>query len=191
MAVATQQRQTVMLQGVEVPAQAVQPELFYAMTQRKQAQNKVALFAGMGTTDNIKIRQQGIIAGLELRVFGTVVIAAASSSAVTRRWPLDLVKKVRVNVNGSSNLINCSGAKLKARMMMEPDFNDRGVTKTFAAVAEQQGTLMLNAEDQGTSGANKLAPGATQGTAGTYTVDLYYFIQIAADQITLAGAIFA
>lgn len=186
------QNATVMMQGIEVPAQAIQPELFFALTQRKQAQNKVSAFAGLGSTDSFKLRQQGIIAGIDLRVTGTIVLGATPNVTPTFRWPFDLVKKVRVNANGSANLVNCSGAKLKARALMDPDFNDRGVLKKIgSATAIQQGTLSLNSEDFGTSGANNLIPGVAQTNAGTYTVELYYFIPIAADQITLKGALFA
>jgi hypothetical protein len=184
-----------MMQGVEVPAQAVQPEAFFALTQRKQAQNKVSAFAGFGSTDSFKLRQQGIIAGIDLRITGTITLATTPTVTPTFRWPFDLVKKIRVNANGSANLVNCSGAKLKARALMDPDFNDRGVSKNVsnpsAAGASVQGTMFLNSEDQGTSGANKLIPGQAQTNAAAYTVELYYFIPIAADQITLRGAIFA
>ena len=186
--------ETVSLQGIQVPAQAVNDALFFALTQRKQAQNKSGTLT-LGSTEPIKLRQQGIIAGIELRVFGTVTLATAPSVTPTFRWPLDLVKKVRCNVNGSSNLLNLSGAKLKARAVMDPDWNDRGVTKNLsnptAAGTNNQGTLMMNGEDQGTNGANKLIPGQAQTNAVAFSFDLFYFLPIAADQISLKGAVFA
>lgn len=187
-------QKTVMLQGVQVPAQSVDDALFFALTQRKQAKNKGGPLS-LGQSEPVKIRQQGIIAGIEVHLFGTVVLNATPSVTPTFRWPLDILKKLRLNVNGSANLINCSGAKLKVRAVAEPDFDDRGVVKNLsnpsAAGTNNQGTLMLNGEDQGTSGANKLIPGQAQTVAGTYTVDLYYFVPVAADQITLKGSVFA
>lgn len=177
--------QTVMLQGIEVPAQAVQPDLFYALTQRKQAQNKAAVFNGLGLTDSIKIRQQGIIAGIELQVFGTVTLTPGTgTAATTRRWPYDLLKKCRLNANGSANLINCSGLKLKARQVAEPDFDDRGVSNLIIAAATTQGTLAAASDVWG------FASGGT-GLTGAQAFDLSYFIPVAADQITLKGAVFA
>jgi hypothetical protein len=176
---------TVMLQGVEVPAQSVQPDLFYALTQRKQAQNKVGAFAGLGSSDSIKIRQQGIIAGIELRVSGTIVTTPGTGSInTTRRWPYDLVKRVRLNANGSANLINCSGLKLKAHAAMQPDLDDRGVSNTIVATAAVQGTLAQSSETWG------FASGQVGVTADP-TFDLYYYIPVAADPVTLRGAIFA
>lgn len=180
------QGQTVMMQGIEVPAQAVQPDLFYALTQRKQAQNKVSTFAGLGTTDSTKIRQQGIIAGIELVVNGTLTITPGTgTAATTRRWPYDLVKKVRLNANGSANLINCSGLKLKARQVAEPDWDDRGVPDTIVAASTVQGTLASASDVWG------VGSGATGLGASSPTFDLYYFLPVAADQITLRGAVFA
>jgi hypothetical protein len=122
-----------------------------------------------------------------VRFSGSLVTAKGTGQInSTARWPYDMLKAVRFTANGASNVINASGGKLKAReVMKKSDLNDRGVSQTFAGATVTQGTLASASESWGV-GSN------TSNVAdGTYTVDLYWVVPIAEDEIDLSGAIFA
>jgi hypothetical protein len=192
--VPTAAQPTVMLQGIETPAASVDPQNFFANTRRLLFPMKaITPIAGLGSSDPTQLRQTGIVAGLEVRVTGTLVFGGTiTGTTMSYRWPYNLIRGLRVSANGQANLINVNGLQLKARAVMQPDSQDRGVSQTFAATAAvTQGNLSLASEDWGTSGANKLGPGVTVAATGTYTVDLSFFVPIAFDMKTLVGAIYA
>jgi hypothetical protein len=185
---------TVMLQGIETPVASVDPESFFANTRRLLFPMKsITPIAGLGSSDPVQLRQTGVIAGLEVRVTGSLVFSGTiTGTTMSYRWPYNLIRALRVSANGQANLINVNGLQLKARAMMQPDSQDRGVSQTVGATAGvTQGNLSLASEDWGTSGANKLGPGVTVAAIGTYTVDLSFFVPLAFDQKTLLGAIYA
>jgi len=181
----------VTMQGIAVPAASVNPQEFFRRTRRLTFAQKTFSFAGMGLTDNVPILQTGIIAGLTIRVSGSVIVALPTGTcASTARWPYDLLKKVRVSANGQSNLINVSGAKLKVRdLMARGDLNDRGVTQGIGGASpgtsRNQGTLALANESWG------VGQNVTAIPAATYNYDLEYYVPLAFDQLHLLGAIFA
>lgn len=186
---------TVNLQGVASPDVVVDPGAFYPATRRlTYPMRAVTPIAGLGSTDSTQLRQTGIVAGLYVRVTGTLVFGGTiTGTTMSNRWPYNLVKALRISANGQSNLINCNGLFLKAlEFSANNDLTDRGVARTLGATAGvNQGTLSLACEDWGTSGVNLLGPGVTVAATGTYTVDLMYFVPIAADQVSLIGSIFA
>ena len=192
---ATAAQPAVSLQGVASPNVVVDPNSFYPATRRLLYSMKAASpIAGFGSTDSVQLRQTGIVAGLYVRVFGTLVWGGTiTGSATSWRWPYNLIRACRVSANGQSNLINCNGLALKAlEFGANNDLNDRGVSHTIGAVTGvTQGTLSGALEDWGTSGANQMGPGNTVAAIGTYTVDLSYFVPIAADQVSLIGSVFA
>lgn len=192
---ATVAQPTVSLQGVASPDVVVDPNAFYPATRRLLfPMRAVTAFAGLGSTDSMQLRQTGIIAGLLVRVTGTLVWGGTITGSTTSwRWPYNLIRALRVSANGQSNLINCNGLALKAlEFAADNDLNDRGVSHTVgASTGVTQGTLSTACEDWGTSGANQLGPGMTVPATGTYTVDLEFFVPIAADQVSLVGSIFA
>jgi hypothetical protein len=183
------QSPVVTFQGIDVPAEAVRPDAFYALTRRHRFQEFNKAFAGLGLTDNIELKKSDIIAGLHVRFSGQVVVTlGGGTAATTRRWPYDLVKAFRLTANGQSNLINISGLKAKARSAMAGlDFSDRGVSEQIGAAAVTQGTLALASELWGVgSGQAGIA-----GAPTTYPIELTWDIDIAEDERDLAGAIFA
>lgn len=185
---------TVMLQGIETPSASVDPTSFFANTRRLVFPMKsLTTIAGLGSSDPTQLRQTGVVAGLEVRVTGSFVFGGTiTGTTMSYRWPYNLIRALRLSANGQANLINVNGLQLKARSMMMPDSQDRGVSQTFAATAGvTQGNLSLASEDWGTSGANKLGPGVTVAATGTYTFDLSFYVPIAFDQKTLVGAIYA
>jgi len=185
---------TVMMQGIETPIANVNPEAFFRNTRRLMfSMQSITAIAGLGSSNPTQLKQTGIVAGLEVRVMGTLVFGGTITGTVMSwRWPYNLIKALRVSANGQANLINCNGLQLKARAVMQPDSQDRGVTRVVNDVTGvDQGTLSLAAEDWGTSGANLLGPARTVPATGTYTFDLSFFVPIAFDSKTLLGAIYA
>lgn len=172
----------VTFQGITVPAESVNPTAFYALTRRHRSQEYKAAFAGLGQTDNIELKKADIISGLKVRFSGTIVVTGTPKS--TMQWPYGLIAALRFNANGQSNLINASGAAVKARAFMRPNATDRGVSQTVGTATKTQGTLSLASESWG------VAAGATLA-AGTYDVELEWDVPIAEDPRDLTGSIFA
>lgn len=175
------------MQGIAVPASSVNPREFFARTRRKTQAESSKVFAGLGQQDIFELKKTDVIAGLYIRFDGTVTSTPGTGSvATTARWPYDLIRQVRFTANGQSNIINVSGAKLKAReFMAKGDLNDRGISQSVAGAAVVNGTLSQACESWG------VGSRATAIAGGTYDVDLSWFVPIAEDQVDLAGAIFA
>ncbi|MFD9837077.1 hypothetical protein, partial [[Kitasatospora] papulosa] len=173
------------MQGIAVPAESVRPTEFFARTRRHFQLEKAATWAGLGGQDVVELKKSDVLGGLTIRFKGSLVITLPSgTAATTARWPYDLIKQVRFTANGASNLINCSGLKLKVReFQVRADLNDRGVSNTVGGVARTQGTLAKASESWGVGSASTLS-------AGTYDVDLEWFVPVAEDQVDLSGAIF-
>jgi hypothetical protein len=173
------------MQGIQVAASSVRPEEFFRKTRRHILQEKAVAYAGQNQ-DVIELRKSDILAGIVIRFSGQVVIAPGTGAvATTARWPYDFLKTVRFTANGASNIINCSGLKLKARdIMKRGELNDRGVSQLSAGVAVTQGTLALGSESWGV-GSNTAAI-----AAGTYPIELEWFVPVAEDENDLAGAVF-
>lgn len=186
MAVAVQERQAPQryMQGIAVPAEAVRPQEFQARTRRKIQIERQATYTGQ-PQETFELRKSDILAAATVRVYGQIVITpGAGTVASTARWPYDFIS-VRFTANGASNLINCSGAKLKMREIMKKgDLTDRGVAQTVGGVSRTQGTLAKASEAWGV--------GSNTGTlgGGTYDFELEWEVPIAEDKIDLAGAIF-
>lgn len=176
------------MQGVAVPAESVDPVQFMARTRRRVNNEYSKTWQGFGTSDNVELKKSDIISGIYLRFTGSLVIAPGTGTvSSTRRWPYDFLNAAKFTANGQSNVINVSGLKLKAREFMAPylDLDDRGITQIVNNVAVSQGTLSSNSESWG------VGSGQTNVAAGTYPVDLIWYIPVAEDEVDLHGAIFA
>lgn len=180
------------MQGIEVPASSINPAQFFQLTRRLTIPEKtIAAYAGLGSTDIISILQTGVISGLMVHLTGTLTVTPGTGTvATTGRWPYDLMRAGRFTANGQSNLINCHGGALKAReIMARGDLSDRGVTRGIGGASPgtqvAQGTLSLNSENWGV-GSNVSAI-----AAGSYPVELEWYVPVAFDDVTLQGAIFA
>jgi hypothetical protein len=179
------------MQGTMVPASSVNAKAFFELTNKNTFRHGGAAYQGLGGTDQIKILEVGIISGLMIKFSGTLTtVNGTGAVATTSRWPYDLIKALRVSANGQTNLINCSGAKLKHRDIMgRGDLTDRGVARGIGGASpgtsRTQGTLSLANEDWGVGqNVTAIAPAA-------YPVELEWFVPLAFDQLNLAGAIFA
>lgn len=183
----------VTMQGVVVPAASVNPREFFRRTRRLTFLTKSFVIAGLGLSDNIPILQTGIIAGITIRLSGSIVVTlGGGTAATTARWPYDIIKKIRLAANGQSNLINVSGWKLKVRdIMARGDLNDRGVANGIGGASpgtsRTQGTLAQANETWGLGQNVTAIPGAPT----TYNFDLEFYVPVAFDQKTLLGAVFA
>lgn len=185
-------QQVLTMQGIQVPASAVDPAAFFAATRRQNLLMKsLAAFSGLGQTDNLPILQTGIISHLRVRVYGSVTVNIGTGTAATNyAWPYNLIRQLRFTANGQSNLISVSGSALKVleKTNRLPN-SDRGVSQYFGGAAPgtayQQGTLSRNSETWG------LGSGVTGLANNTYNFNLCYEVPVAYDDITLLGAIFA
>ena len=182
---------TLVMQGIEVPTSSVDPQSFFRLTRRLTVTQKTFTYAGLGLTDNVPVLQTGIISGIQINATGSVVVTPGTGTvASTAKWPYDLLRAARFSANGQSNLINVGGNDLKAReQMARGDLNDRGIVQSIGGAAPgtavQQGTMALNSEAWG-FGQNVTGIGA-----GTYGIDLEWFVPIAYDDLNLMGSIFA
>jgi hypothetical protein len=186
MAVQVQERNapTKYMQGIAVPAESVQPKLFQKLTRRHIQIERQAAYSGQ-PSETFELRKSDVLSKITVRAFGQIVITpGAGAVASTARWPYDFIS-VRFTANGASNIINCSGAKLKMRELMKKgDLTDRGVTQTIGGVARNQGTMARASEAWGVGSATSAIAG------GTYDFELEWDIPIAEDEYDLAGAIF-
>lgn len=175
------------MQGIAVPSSSVNPGEFFTRTRRKIQVEAQKSYAGLGGQDIFELKKTDVLAGLFVRFDGSVTSTPGTGTvATTARWPYDLIRQLRFTANGQSNLINLSGAKLKAReYMAKGDLNDRGVAQSVNGVTVNQGTLSQACESWG------VGSRATAIAGGSYDVDLSWFVPIAEDQVDLHGAIFA
>lgn len=173
------------MQGIAVPAESVRPQEFFARTRRHIGMEKQFSYTGQ-PQETVELRKADILSGITIRFSGQVVVTPGGGTvATTARWPYDFLKAVKLSANGASNIINCSGLKLKARdLMKRSDLTDRGVAQTVAGVSRTQGTLARASESWGVGSAT------TALAAGTYGIDLEWFVPVAEDEVDLAGAIF-
>ena len=179
------------MQGIEVPASSINPELFFRLTRRLTVTQKTFSYAGLGLTDNVPILQTGIISGITINATGTLTtVLGGGTVASTAKWPYDLLKAAKFAANGQSNLINCGGSDLKVReLMARGDLSDRGVVKAIGGAhpgtATNQGTLSLEEESWG------VGQNTTGIAAAAYGIDLEWYIPVAYDDLHLMGAILA
>jgi len=180
------------MQGIQVPASAVNPAAFFAATRRltfPMVANRA--FAGLGASDLFTATQTGIIAQLTVKFSGTAAITPGTGSvATTAAWPYNLIKALRFTANGQSNLVNAPGIWLKAReMASRQELTDRGVIRGIGGASPgtqvQQSTLSLNNESWG------VGQNVTAIANGNYAVELNWIVPVCFDERTLVGAIFA
>lgn len=178
---------TYYMQGIAVPAASLNPREFFERTRRSIQTESAKAYAGLGGQDIVELKKTGILAGFIVRFDGALTTTAGTGTVATSaRWPHDLLRQVKFTANGQSNIINCSGAKLKAReFMARGDINDRGVEQQVNGLTVRQGTLSQACESWG------VGSRATAIANGTYDIDLSWFVPVAEDQVDLSGAIFA
>lgn len=183
-----------LIQGVQSTDVVVDPAAFYAATRRLRFPMRSAtVIAGLGSTDSTQLRQTGIITSLEIRVFGSITFGGTiAGTSMSYEYPLNLAKSIRLSANGQSNLVSARGLSIRAlEFMTNPKLDDTGMGASFGGVATTSGTLKLPSDDWGTNAGNSLNPGTTVAAAAVYSVDITYFVPVAADPVSLIGAIYA
>ncbi len=182
---------TLTFQGIVVPGSSLNPKAFFAGTRRQYVlQKTIAAFAGFGNTDVVDTLRAGILSGYYVKVSGNLVVALPTGTcASTARWPYYLLRAARFQANGQSNLINADGWMLRAReFMSDPEINDRGVANGIGGASpgtsRTQGTLAMASESWGV-GSNVSAI-----AAGTYDVELTFYVPVAYEKKMLTGAVF-
>lgn len=173
------------MQGIAVPAESVRPQEFFRRTRRHKRLEKSQSYDGQDQMV-VELLKADILSSIDIRFVGTLTTNDGTGSVKsTGRWPYDLLRSVKFSANGQSNLINVSGAKLKARdLMKRSDLTDRSVSQLFNTTAVTNGTLSLASESWGVG---------TQVAAvvdGAKDVDLQWHVPISEDEIDLVGAIF-
>ncbi|HWB34589.1 MAG TPA: hypothetical protein VHA75_01045 [Rugosimonospora sp.] len=183
-----------LIQGVASPNVVVDKAAFYAATRRLKFPMKSSTnIAGLGSTDSVQLRQTGIVAVLEVRVKGTLTFGGTiTGTSMSYEWPFNLVKEFRLSANGQSNLVKARGLSIRAlELATNPRITDQGITKSFNGANSAFGTLALSSDDWGTFSTNALTPNGSVAATGAYTVDLSYFIPVAADMVSLVGSVYA
>ena len=189
----TAQTAAPLIQGQSAPDVVVNPPLFYAKTRRQRFVMSPKVKANIaGGADSVQLKQTGIVAGLEIRVSGSVVFGGTiGTTTPSYNWP-HLVKSFKLGANGQSTLLSARALTMRAlEFCSNTDLNDRGISKGFGASTATNGTLALACDDWGTSTSNNVAPGVNVPAIGTYTYDVTYFLPVAADQVSLIASVFA
>src|SRR5690242_21565560 len=132
-AVVTQSAPTRTMQGIAVPSESVNPDLFFQLTRRHRTPEGNKTYGGGGVTQTYELRKADILGSLSLRFVGSLVITGAGASS-TAMWPLGIAG-VGFTANGQSNLVNTGQPGLRhlpvRDFMRNSDQNDRGITQTF------------------------------------------------------------
>jgi hypothetical protein len=183
------------IQGVQTPNTQVNPQAFAAYTRRMRFSALGSTAISPGSSTQVQLKKTGVVSALEVRVSGNVVVSGTiGTTTASYEWPRNILKGVKLSVNGQSTLIDARGLDINlAEYLSDRDINDRGVSQRYGnATAVQQGTLSQSHEDWGATGAasNYIAPGLNVAATGTYPIDLTYVIPIALNQANLIGSIF-
>lgn len=186
---ATTTRQTTAqrtMQGIAVPAESVRPQEFFAKTRRRIRTEETFNYAHGDAFHTVTLKRSDILAGIWVRFVGSLVVTPGTgTAATTRQWPYNLINRAAFTANGASSLIDCNGLFLKARdIQKHSDLTDRGVTRKIGATNVDQGTLSQASENWG------VGSGETAIAAGTYPVELEWYLPVAEDERELLGAVF-
>jgi hypothetical protein len=190
-ATATQPPPNLTFQGIVVPGSSLNPKAFFAGTRRQYVlQKTLGAWQGFGNTDVVDTLRSGILSGYYVKLSGTLVVALGGGTcATTARWPYYLLRSARFQANGQSNLVNADGWALRAReFMCNSQMTDRGVSEGIGGAspgtARTQGTMAMASESWGV-GSN-----VTAIAAGSYDVELTFYVPVAYEQKMLTGAVF-
>lgn len=178
-------------QGIVVPGSALNPQAFFAGTRRQTVlQRTLGTWGGFGYTDVVDTLRAGILAGYTVKVAGTLTVTPSTGSvATTSAWPYGILKSAVFQANGQSNLINASGWHLRVReLMADPSLSDRGVVQGVGGASPgtsvNQGTLSLASESWG------VGQNVSAIAAGSYDVELSFYVPVAFEKQMLTGAVF-
>jgi hypothetical protein len=181
------------VQGIASPNSVVNPAAFFAATRRQRfpMQTKKNINA-LGGQDVVTLLQDGIVAALEVRVWGTITFGGTlGTTTMSYDYPLNLAN-FALAANGQAQLIQARGIVIRAmEYITNPKIEDSGIPASYGGTAITSGSMKFPTDDWGTNASNSLNPGTNVPAAAAYTVDVSYFVPIAADQRSLVGSLFA
>src|SRR5213595_3467466 len=90
-----------MIQGIAAPNVVVDPQKFFAGTRRMRFQAKgLTAIQGLGSTESVQLNQTGILAGIELRVQGSLTFGGTiGTTTMAYEWPFNLAQAIKLSAN--------------------------------------------------------------------------------------------
>lgn len=154
---------------------------------RETERNDVALapvtWPGLGgAKQDIRIPNNGILTAINLLFKGSLVTLKGSGTVTsTYQWPWNVLKKVNLNANGQTSLINAEGLDLRVRR------------QRFFRNPREELSSAINTDTVGTVAQTGAVGNPQPGTIadGTYTIVLEWQVPIVHDDESLVGALFA
>lgn len=152
-----------------IPSQpfVTDPATFFQLTSRNVNNFSTTATPGGGEFFTKALPQVGLISKLRITFVGTLTVATAAVTT-SNQWPYNLLKALKVSVNGQNDLFSCDGLDLHAlRDVRYPAWSE--ATDTFSGSV---------------GGGDSIGVGAT-------TLALTWEIPIAIDDVSLVGSLFA
>jgi hypothetical protein len=150
------------------------PSYFNQETERNDVPMPVVTWPGIGGSRmDQRISNVGLMTNIRLLFQGTLTVAGGGTVTSGYQWPWNIFKRVTLQANGQTSLIQCEGLDLRCR---------------------RQRLYRNPKEDLSAAPATDVLTGnPTPGVIanGTYAVTLIYDLPIVHDDTTLVGALFA
>jgi hypothetical protein len=149
-------------------------DYFNQETERNDVPQPAVAFTGLGGSRmDQRISNIGILTNIRLLFVGSLVVAGTGTTTTTYQWPWNVAKRVTLQANGQTSLIQCEGLDLRVRRQR----------------------LYRNPKEDVSTAPNidALTGNPNPGTlaTGTYPVVLMFDLPITHDATTLTGALFA
>lgn len=154
---------------------------FNQETERNDVPQPVVAYTGLGGSRmDQRITNIGILTNVRLLFTGTLTVSGAGTVTANYPWPWNIFKRVTVQANGQTSLMQCEGLDLRTRRQ-----------RLFRNPKEDISTAPATDVTTGTPtyAAGNPVPGTIAN--GTYSVVLVYDLPIVHDDTTLTGALFA
>jgi hypothetical protein len=147
---------------------------FNQETERNDVPQQSFAFTGLGGSRmDQRVTNVGILAFVRLIFIGSLVVAGSGTVTANYPWPWNIAKRVSVQANGQTSLMQAEGLDFRARrqrLFRKPTESISTAPATTAATGDPNPGVIAN---------------------GTYPVVLVYDLPIVHDMTTLTGALFA
>jgi hypothetical protein len=149
-------------------------DYFNQETERNDVPQQSFAYTGLGGSRmDQRVTNVGILAFVRLVFVGSLVVAGGGTVTANYPWPWNIAKRVTVQANGQTSLMQAEGLDFRAR-------RQRLYRKPVESISTAPATTAATGDPN---------PGVI--TNGTYTVQLVYDLPIVHDMTTLTGALFA
>jgi hypothetical protein len=149
-------------------------DYFNQETERNDVPQPAVAYTGPGGSRmDQRVSNIGILSSIRLLFVGSLVVAGAGTVTTTYQFPWNLAKRVTVQANGQTSLIQCEGLDLRTRrqrLYRNPKEDVSTAPNTDALTGNPNPGTLAN---------------------GTYPIVLVYDLPITHDPTTLTGALFA